>query len=248
MSCPDNVIDSFRVKTTQLEMLMERGFNIRDEDYILKLGLEYPDEAHLRYHQLCQQLSVETEQTVRQMMTRIYDSMDGTRRVLVYYPETPSGGKKVGKDVTQQIVLKLQTENLAHVIIISDAVLSPDFQKEFINMPSYRMEYFRYNDLMFNPTKHFLNSKHQLLSREEGQKILKDARDKNIEFENFSKMSYQDMTARYYGALPGRIFAINRRALGYSTLAADTLTYRIVSTDSLPKLNVPVQKTVESRT
>ena len=247
MAC-DNIVNIFRVKTTQLEMLLERGFNIRDEEYILEIGQKHPEDAHLRYYQICQQLTETTGKTIRQIMTRIYDSMDGTQQILVYYTETPAGGKKVGKDVAEQVVHKLQTENLAHVIIISDSVLSPDAQKEFIKMPSYRMEYFHYNDLIFNPTKHFLNPKHRLLSKDAAQKILKEAKDREIEFDNFPKMSYQNMIARYYGALPGQVFVINRRPLGYSALAADTLTYRVVTPDPMPKLNVPTQKTVESRT
>ena len=225
--CGPNVNTIFRVKITQIEMLRDRGYNVSDDQHWLDIKLK-PTAAQ-QYMTFCTKSAEEGNLTIRKVMTSSYSSIIGTRRILVYYPDTPDGGKTIGKCFITDVVEYMTRHRINHTIIISDTPLSHNAQQTFNTLPSFTMEHFLYRELKNNATKYFLVPKQTLLTPDQVKQLLQEWKDKNLNIEQFPKMSIQDPIVRYYGAQPGDIFKVNRFVIGYDAMVSYYLAYRIVT-------------------
>ena len=107
-------------------------------------------------------------------------------------------------------------------IIIIKILLFRELEDFNINFPSKYIEYFEYQDLLINITKHILVPKHSILNDSEKKDLLTKysiKRDTQL-----PKLYITDPIAKYYGCRKGNIVKVLRD----SVASTSYLTYRIV--------------------
>ncbi len=216
----------FRVKVNQIRMMKDRGYSTESEDPIMTYRVS-------DFINVYRSFAEETKISFKESLRRTYMRDNDQTSVLVYYPETPrdaKGVKKLGMDQMKSIIEMMTGSNIIHIILITETQLTPDAAGAFKEMPLYRMEHFLYEEMTYNPTDHFLTPKHKLLSDVEASDYLGR---NQIKIANLPSMSVDDRIARYYGALPGEIFEIDRQNLSIDTLVDTYKAYRKVVHDGI---------------
>lgn len=119
----------------------------------------------------------------------------------------------------------MKEKELKNGIIVCNKGLSNNAEKllKQINLSSddFFLEFFKFDDLLINISKHELVPKHELCSEEEKRLVLKKYRAKETQL---PKILQTDPMARYLGARKGELVKINRD----SETAGQYIVYRIV--------------------
>jgi len=87
------------------------------------------------------------------------------------------------------------------------------------------MEFFLLEELVYDPTEHFLCPEFTLLTDEEAKKFLER---NNLTYEDLPIISENDPISRYYGAKAGNIFKIKRTNMLLETFSVGNITFRVV--------------------
>jgi len=218
----------FKVKKNQIRMLMDRGYDVGEERYLLDYSVgDFIDV----YRGAAQQHNVPFLKTLENTYT------NGQELLSVRYLEKPATAEQIGKAQITQVLEELEaTPDILHLIFIIPTKLSSEAEKTFTKLPLYRAEYFMYEDLAYNPTDSFLVPKHELMSNEELDLLLhgrvapdQPRRRRKLNISNLSRISFADPIARYYGAVPGQVFKIRRVDLFGQSMVTDTIAYRAVT-------------------
>lgn len=211
----------FSVKKNQVQMIQDRGYDVGDEYNLLDYNLE-------SFIDLYEGIATDNQTTIKDVLGNTYykDSSEAGRSpspLKVIYLETPTDRNQIGKAQVSSIIegLEQAREKITHVIFIGAVGLSQDARKLFIKIPSYRIETFLYEDLMYNPTKHYLVPQHRILSPEE-------VRELKLQPSKCPLISVFDPIARYYGAIPGMMMEISRIDLTGIGMVSRSLFYRLV--------------------
>lgn len=202
----------FTVKKNQVQMLMDRGFNVGDEEYMLNYTLD----------QFIDSYAAEADRsgaTIKSLLGKFYEKEDD--HVSVIYLETPIDKAQVGKAQIVTVMEGIQETGITHIMLISAVNLTPDSRKIFDKIPSYRVETFLYEDLMYNPTKHFLVPQHRIMAPDEVAQL-------KIELNKSPLISMYDPIARYYGAVHGDVMEILRLDLTGIGMVNRSVFYRVV--------------------
>ncbi|KAL0464506.1 UNVERIFIED_CONTAM: DNA-directed RNA polymerase V subunitC [Sesamum latifolium] len=120
-------------------------------------------------------------------------------------------------DPSRKIVNK---ETLDRVILILQSKMNFHAQKVLDEYP-VKVETFPITDLLVNITKHFLATKHEILTPEDKEKLLKKH---NIEDKQLPRMLENDAIAKYYGLEKGQVVKVTY----YSGVTGLIVTYRSV--------------------
>lgn len=124
---------------------------------------------------------------------------------------------KIGINYLKQIINN--TDN--HFLIIYNNTIT-SFAKQYIESIKNKIEFFTYEELQRNITKHHLVPKHYILTNEEKNHFLKDMK---VNTKHFPKCKITDPISKYYGCNIGDIMKIIRNDDNIQTVY-----YRIVST------------------
>lgn len=136
--------------------------------------------------------------------------------LLVYFPEEESVGIRSIKKITEHMMM----QNVFNAIIVYREMLTPSATKVMKEMaPKYQIEPFKEEELLVNITKHQLVPKHEILSPEEKELLLKRYKLKETQF---PRIFSTDPVARYYGMRHGNVIRIIRP----SETAGKYVTYR----------------------
>ena len=134
--------------------------------------------------------------------------------------------EKLGIPQLKTYIDHMDNENANHSILIlknSITTFGKKALEEFnIGFPSKYIEYFEYQDLLINITKHILVPKHSILNDSEKKDLLTKysiKRDTQL-----PKLYITDPIAKYYGCRKGNIVKVLRD----SVASTSYLTYRIV--------------------
>ena len=134
--------------------------------------------------------------------------------------------EKFGIPQLKTYVDHMDNENTNHSILILKNSITTNGKKELeyfnISSPSKYIEYFEYQDLLINITKHILVQKHLILNDSEKKDLLTKysiKRDTQL-----PKLYVTDPIAKYYGCRKGNIVKVLRDSVANTSY----LTYRIV--------------------
>lgn len=213
-------LELFKVKKKQIIMMGDRGFDISKEKPLLNYRIS-------DFISVYRNIAEQRKASFKEALNNLYTREDGIS-IYVFYPETPkgsSGPKKISQDQIKNIIKFMTDNEIINIILITETTLSPDAIKAFENIPSRRMENFLYEEMTYNPTEHYLVPKHTLLTDEEAKNFLQ--RNK-LNLKDLPKISYEDPITRYYGAVPGQIFKIDRENLSIDTLINSYSEFRQV--------------------
>ena len=211
----------FKVKKTQVEMMRDRGFSIESNEAIFDYTIEDFIEVY------CNIIAKKdcNPNEFKSALSEFYTKENG-ESIYVYYPETMKDAKKLSKSQIMSLLAYIkQYPSIRNIMIISELPLSDDAKKALIELPSYTFDRFLYEELAYNPTKHYLVPRHELLSREEA---IKFRRDNKIKFNQLPILSIYDPIARYYGFRDGQTVRIYRENLAFDSLVDEYISYRAV--------------------
>lgn len=212
----------FRVKKTQIEMMGDRGFNAHDEQYLLDANLD----------QFKQSYSF-TDKGDISNLSKIYGKEGSSEQIYVHYLNIPE--KKGKRERVKNISLlenrlsQIMNTSIDTVVIISKAPMDNKVKDDLLNMPRFNFQYFLYEELITNKTRHRLVPTHHLLNLEESINFLRSTQ---ISRNQLPKICFDDPIAKYYGAIPGMIFKITRKPLNIPVIVKESITFRTVSPDS----------------
>lgn len=220
-----SLIQLFRVYNTIIEMLEDRQY---DNEFLEKMYKNKTfDEFKSMYKEnlIDIQCSHKTEK----------------KKISVHFLHLTNKFKKEEfqyiLDELKQQIIDFNYETTFHLLIISKLKLSVTMKKLFndfkINSDEkftnyIHVQYFNFDELLFNITKHSLVPKHTVLSNEEKKKLLDNysitpTQIAKIIITPTVKEKYVDPVAKYLGMLPGDVCKITRR----SETGGESISYRI---------------------
>ena len=211
----------FKVKKTQVEMMRDRGYDVSND--IAILGYTITDFIDV-YNDIITKKGGKSDE-FKSALSDFYTKENG-ETIYVHYPETMKDAKKLSKSQIISLVDYIkQYPTIRNIMIISELPLSDDAQKELLKLPAYTFDRFLYEELAYNPTKHYLVPRHVLLLREEA---IKFRRDNKLKFNQLPLLSIHDPIARYYGFRHGQTIRIHRENLAFESLVDEYISYRAV--------------------
>lgn len=201
----ENVI-LFRVHETAQKMVRKRGYRVSG-------GAVFPSEAE-------------------SSITRSLLSFGGSRdlvqnakktkqRVCVYFLDDP---KIVSRDVDQYLAQAQAESETSHVVLIFEEPCATQTAKHAAQLEETQgaqIELFSYAELFIDVTEHVLVPRHELLSEEEKQQVLKELM---IGESQAPRMPHSDPVAKYFGARKRQMFRVYRK----SPTCGESIAYRVV--------------------
>ncbi len=223
----------FKVKKTQLEMMLARGYDISsissDEAKVFEMDiLQFRNYYAERAQLTLTGIKITDIRFKEDGLSQEYTSRDD-RRIWVYYLKTPKNDKgkpkTTGIDFTKVMIANLVKINIAHVMLITETKFTSDGLINIKSMRSFEIEHFLYDQISYNPTKHALVPTHILLSVECSNRILKNNK---LDVEKLPTISEQDPISRFFNAKKGQLFEIRRMNIGIPMLVNKIIVYRTV--------------------
>lgn len=199
----DNATRLFRVRKTCLEMLLDRGYLVGEEDL---------HESRDTF------ISKFSEEPKRDDLTLLSQKQeDPTDQIFVFYPNED----KVGVKTIKTFAERMKAEGVARALMVVQANLTP-FAKQCLTemQPKYNIEVFQELELMINITKHVLVPEHRLLTPQQKKELLDRYTVKEAQL---PRIQHSDPVARYYGMNRGEVVRIVRP----SETAGRYVTYRL---------------------
>lgn len=174
----------FKIRTTILEMIEDRGYNIPDEIKSIK-----QDEFNA--------MIVNDD-------LELY--LDESNIFVYFYNKQKLFGKKELKEIVE--TAKETYNDDVNVILVLNKYNNSAVEKEISNPLYNNVEYFTNIQLTFNITKNYLQPAFKLLTGEEKDEILTKYKSKTTDI--FPIMSKTDPIAKYYRMKPGDLCKITR--------------------------------------
>lgn len=227
-----------RVKHNQVVMIWERGYNVPEREQFY-LDPDYDP-------------STDTEPLNLDQLDQIYTADNG-RRIYVSYlssRDTDSIGieavrkliesiSKLKEPVHELALITRQPLGAAAIDYLNGVQRSRDGSLSQIALPiaSHEIQHFNEVDLAYNPTRHYLVPRHELLSEQEEKELLASNR---ININNLPILVYSDITTlkkgrrkgdpivSYYRFRPNQIVRIRRSNFITETLTDEFVSYRRV--------------------
>lgn len=217
-----------KVKRTQLEMIRDRGYEIKDEEWMLTCSVD----------EFFNYLSKVDEVNRYTTLSNTYVNSD-KQKLFVYYPAITASKSVTSCDISP--VINVLSE-MRKIIIIGESQCDPGLKKQLEQLQAKRLfsgindkfltiQYFTYDELSYNPTKNKLVSKHKLLTKEQAYEDLL----KYTSFDKLPMISVDDKISKYYGVEVGDIFEITTESNNPLSegLTDDSIFYRAVVKDDM---------------
>lgn len=214
----------FDIKTTQLEMVRDRGYTISPEEEPI---LQMTSNDFTDY--MSRIAAANPRASLRSLLSRSYDAVlpDGTKRtMLVYYGgKTNPQQKQVPADVVREFIGLVQKYRITEAVLIVDAPLSSTGDNELGALRLTKWQVFFDSELTYNPSRHVDCPHHQLLTQEEAESTLRQAR---VDRSKLLIIKIDDPIVRYYGWQAGGIVRVHRNDQSVSVLAPKSINYCVI--------------------
>ncbi|EOY19923.1 RNA polymerase II fifth largest subunit, putative isoform 1 [Theobroma cacao] len=204
----------YLARKTVWEMLKDRGYNVADSELtpsITEFRSVFGDQPDLELLRISVSLRsnpskkskgrnaesgvIETGRNDKQR-----NVLSGPIEILVVF----MGTNDIRKATVCALKGQILNESLSGLILILQSKMNSFALKELKNFP-FKVELFKIADLYVNITKHFLMPKHEVLTAEEKQKLLKKYQ---LEDKQLPQMLQTDPIARYYGLEKGQVVKV----------------------------------------
>lgn len=129
-----------------------------------------------------------------------------------------SDKKEVGLAAIRNLVKEAENRGITYVILAIQDGLSKQ-AKQYLPTLNIHMEYWLFDELKYNPTRHYLVPRHKKISREDFPMQIKEGL--TLE-EALPKILHTDKIARYYNFQKGDLIQVDR------TIPTPHTFYRIV--------------------
>ncbi|XP_072974997.1 DNA-directed RNA polymerase V subunit 5A-like [Typha angustifolia] len=193
----------FLARRTLLEMLRDRGYAVDAAEIDRSLAdfrawwEEKPDLEHLAFssHLLS----------------------DSSKEVHAIF----CGTDPVKLATIRDIYSRFSKENLSRLIVVLQSKMTSKAREAIKDISKFKIETFQITDLLVNITKHVLMPRHDVLTTEEKDNLLKKY---SVEDKQLPRMLETDAIARYYGLEKGTVVKVSYDG----ELTGSHVTYRCV--------------------
>jgi DNA-directed RNA polymerase subunit H (RpoH/RPB5) len=179
------------------------------------------------------------KKTIRKALSGTFRNAQDNSFVYIYYPETSDGPQSTSnieiKYVADILEPLLTTDRaVRQIIIIGELKLSPTGVTEFDKYKAFNFNFFRYDQLTYLPSEHYMTSKHILMTKAE---IKSELTDNGVKLSDIKMIAYDDPVVLERNFKIGSVLRIERRNRTYSHIAPTTFDYRRVVRRSVnPKM------------
>ena len=197
----------YRARKTCMKMLSKRGYNIEEAE--LEMSAQgFKEKFNLGAH----------DAPARDTMTACVEhEADVDNQIFVFFPDDP----KVGVKPIRNYINMMKDESVTRAILVVQEGITPFAKQALAEMaPRYNIEHFREEELLVDITEHVLVPKHEVLTKEEKEELLRRYKLKDTQL---PRVQQTDPVAKYYGLNRGEVFKIIRE----SETAGRYVTYRI---------------------
>ena len=228
-----------KLKKNEIRMMGERGYDITNEAPLLSYEAANVQVFIDYYKQVAHMNGISFVQALGNFYQRpdSYVGQDTGPLLTVWMDKE---GNTISKGRVQALIDTLLSPDYAiirKVLLVIATPLSSAAKGLLDQLATYRVEIFDFSDLSYVPIDNYLVPKHTLLTAEERTAFLKKLGSSSMPI-----ISLYDPIARYYGALPGQIFKIERIDLSGTMTVTKSLFYRIVVDKPLAKNKVKKEK------
>jgi DNA-directed RNA polymerase I, II, and III subunit RPABC1 len=190
----------FKIKRTQVEMVRDRGYDISEEEWIIKTTV---DEFFKVY-------GVLDDAARYEKLSYTYNNSQG-KQLHVFYPILTTNKYLTSSEISSILTI---IKTIRDIIIISETYYTADLNKQLNQLQAKNLyenienilniQHFLYDELLFNITHHNLVSKHVILSDTEAQNDVL----KYTTFDKLPEISIDDPVSKYFNAKIGQIIEI----------------------------------------
>ncbi|XP_022764792.1 DNA-directed RNA polymerase V subunit 5C-like [Durio zibethinus] len=176
----------YLARKTAWEMLKDRGYKVADSELTRSLAefrSDFGDKPELERLRISASLR-----------------SNPSKKILVVF----MGTDDIRKATVRALHCQILKESLSGLILILQSKMNSFARKELESFP-FKVEVFQIADLYVNVTKHHLMPKHEVLTAEEKQKLLKKYQ---LEDKQLPQMLQTDAIARYYGLEKGQVVKV----------------------------------------
>ena len=223
----------FDIVKCQIEMIQDRNYPLDEEELnILKMTKD-------QFVDFYTQRLNEENTNIYDYFTKYYYA-DNMNELYVKYDnpvENEGEGINVNK-IKLLLTTALEDDHKPDIIYITGQNLNSAASKEFYNY-FLKKTHFLHSELRYNPTKHFSNSKFELLTRAEVFQFVRENKINNIR--NIPYMTDIDPIVLYYGLVPGNVVRITRTHNFYDSILDSSISYRLVVKH--PKVEIKKRET-----
>lgn len=160
-----------------------------------------------------------------QILSNLYISRTTNEICLVYYTKQMKGKNVVTEHITHFLLL-CERLKIRHAIFISETAIHSSCNKILQNdLPFFSIQTFQFDELLINPTKHFLVPRHFKKSKEFKEKFLAD---NDIKVNQLPIIRNTDPICKYYDFKIGDLIAIARIVPYEGAIVKVFVSYRIV--------------------
>ena len=225
MTSPDEIHKLFILKRTQVEMIVDRGFPIPEDE--ISLFIENPDAERptdRTYRDFVKRYTVNGRFS-REALSNDYTDENGHITSVYFVPSIIKD--KQGISVINGFVTSMTDIGANSGIIISQEDFTSEAKRHLDLLTSPAIQVFFDNQLYVNPTRHEYVPKHTKLSEEERRVFFEQSR---LKPGQLVSASIDDPIIRYYGWSIGDVIKIERTNLATNkTMVKSSLAYRIVT-------------------
>ena len=152
-------------------------------------------------------------------LNECYSNMEG-ERILTFFDLI----ERLDSKTIQTIIKNMDEAGVNRAIVIGpEGILTPTAARNLDNVRSSgkTIEFFSFDEVIINITEHELVPKHEVLTEDEKQEVLKRY---NVTETQLPRILRTDPVSRYLGVKPGQLLKITRN----SDTAGHYVTYRLV--------------------
>lgn len=159
------------------------------------------------------------------LLTQIYIDPKTGKKLFVYYAQDRGGKDIIGDNIKRFLTLS-EGLQIRKVLFISQTKIHTDANSLLTaKLPSYDVQTFMFNELMYIPVDHFLVPKHIGLTKEESNEHL---RSNNLTMDQMQKIKIYDPICKYYNFEVGTIVKIVRVIPYEESTVKININYRLV--------------------
>ena len=228
-----------KLKKNEIRMMGERGYDIAEVAPLLNYEAANVQVFIDYYKQVANMSGISFVQALGNYYQRPdnYDGEDSGPLLTVWMDKEGNTISKGRVQTLINVLLSADYSSIRKVVLVIATPLSSAAKGLLDQLATYRIEIFNFSDLSYIPIDNYLVPKHTLLTPAERTAFLK-----NLGSSSMPIISLYDPIARYYGALPGQIFKIDRVDLSGTMTVSKSLFYRIVVDKPLAKSRVKKEK------
>ncbi|KAL2465926.1 DNA-directed RNA polymerase V subunit 5A [Abeliophyllum distichum] len=177
----------YLARRTALEMLRDRGFAVPNSE--IEVSLQEFRDKHGQ------------KPEIDNLRISSLHKDDPSNKVLVLFCGPHIVKVNVIRAIATQIVNR---DSLSRLILVVQNKITSQALKA-VGLFSFKVEIFQITDLLVNITKHECKPKHQVLTDEEKQSLLKKY---NLDEKQLPRMLQKDAIARYFGLEKGQVLKV----------------------------------------